>query len=102
MSDFVQDDSASKFTATLRRRNGSSYDLTGHTVNIQYRIGSVGHPDVLATITDVVGGLIEHVWTALELAEHGVMYLEISIINGSGKVISSSDILEFDVREKVN
>lgn len=59
MADFTIRDNNTKIRITCLKRDGSFYNLTGHTVKMRFRIRNVDHEPVTMTIIDAVGGVAE-------------------------------------------
>ena len=60
MADFTIRDSNTKIRITCLKRDGAFFNLTGHTVQMQFRIRNIEHPPVPMTIIDAVGGIVEY------------------------------------------
>lgn len=100
MADFVVGDSNSSLVATLFRRNGSLYDLTGKTIKLKYRIGITSYSEKTMTIlTPSTSGQVRYLFAAVDLANEGNMYAEVEILDGA-LVVSSAEVGIFGVRGK--
>src|SRR6267143_3872910 len=100
MADFVVGDSDSSLTATLIRRDGSLFDLTGHTVKLRYRIGATSYTaKVMTLLAPLTAARVSYPFAAVDLANEGIMYAEIEVTEtSSGKIVSNSNVEEFIVR----
>lgn len=100
MADFVVGDSDSSLVATLIRRDGSFFDLTGHTVNLRYRIGSTTYPtQIMTLLSPLTAGRVSYRFESADLNNEGIMYVEIHVTEtGSGHIVSNSNTEEFVVR----
>lgn len=107
MADFVVGDTNIKLVATCLRRDGSFVDLTGLTVQLKWRINGILHPPAQMTIlSPATAGRVEYNFQPGDVNLSGIMYTEIEVISGSIsvppiKIISSSVVIEFTVRDKV-
>jgi len=102
MADFVAGDSDSTLTATLIRRDGSVFDLTGHTAKLRYRIGSTPYSlKIMTLLSPLTAGRVSYPFAAADLTNEGIMYAEIEVTEtSSGKIVSNSTVQEFIVRGK--
>src|SRR5882762_664249 len=102
MAEFVVGDSDSSLTATLIRRSGAVFDLTGHTAKLRYRIGATSYTSkVMTLLAPLTDGRVSYPFAAADLANEGIMYAEIEVTEtSSGKVVSNSSVEEFIVRGK--
>src|SRR5258706_6898122 len=103
MSDFVVADGNSTLVATILQRDGNVKDLTGHTVQLKYRIGQTPYTAKNMTVrSPTSGGVVEYKFAPADLANEGVLYAELEITQtSSGLIVSNSDVQEFTVRGKV-
>lgn len=60
MADFTIRDDNTKIRITCLKRDGSFFNLTGHTVKMRFRIRDVDHASVTMTIINAVGGVVEY------------------------------------------
>jgi len=102
MAEFVVGDSDSSLTATLIRRDGTLFDMNGHTAKLRYRIGTTSYASkVMTLIAPLNAGRVTYPFAAVDLANEGIMYAEIEVTEtSSGKIVSSSNVEEFIVRGK--
>lgn len=81
MADFVVGDSESKLVARLIRRDGSLVDLTGKSVNLKFRIGSVTHAAVgMTVLSPPTAARAEYKFSSADLSEEGIMYAEVEVV----------------------
>jgi hypothetical protein len=60
LADFTIRDNNTKIRITCLKRDGAFFNLTGHTVQMRFRIRNIEHPPVPMTIIDAVGGVVEY------------------------------------------
>jgi hypothetical protein len=98
---FVEGDTASKLRVTCKNRDtGNVIDLTGGTVQLQWKTRRKVFVEKGMTLVDAINGIAEYLFVAGEL-EPPAMKFEVEITDGFGKVFHSLDLLYELVRKKL-
>lgn len=103
MADMVAGDTNRTLRVTCTS-GGTVIDITGATVVLRWRITTMGgKPGALQTanmtLTTPASGIASYTFTADQL-KPGKMTAEVQITSG-GLVLTSDDVLEYDVRPRV-
>lgn len=95
----VQGDNT-KYEVNCQKQDGSIFDLTGCTVEINWQ-DEGGTPETRAmTVTDAPNGVAEYVFQGDELTPPR-MILEVKITDTGGNVLRSNCIADLDIRKKI-
>lgn len=97
--DVVEGDNT-KYEVTCQEKDGTAFDLTGCTVEINWQHEG-GTPETREmTVTDAPNGVAEYVFQDNELTAPR-MILEVKITDAGGKILYSDCIDELNVRKKI-
>jgi len=99
---FVSGDTGSKLQVTCKDDDtGTAIDLTGSTVQLQWKDRSGTFVEKTMTVTDAANGVAEYQFAAGELFAKKMLF-EVEITDSSGNVIRSLSLLEEDVRSALS
>lgn len=94
----VEGDTGSKLRVTCKDNDtGLPIDLTGATVNLQWKNNASALVTVAMTIIDAVNGIVEYQFLTGQI-EPTKMSFQVRITDGSGKITKSLDLLSLNVR----
>ena len=96
---FVEADTASKLRVTCKNKGtGNAINLTGSTVQLQWKTRKGTFVEKAMTLTDPTNGIAEYQFVVGEL-ESPAMKFEVEITDGTSKVFRSLDVLYELVRK---
>lgn len=107
MTDFVVKNRTPEIIISLKRRDGSVYDMTNKTAQIGYRIGDgitkVKDMTVMSPPTDgKIKYIFELVSALYDLYGPGQLYVSVRVFDTvTFKYLSSTEILQFTVRDVI-
>ena len=99
---FVEGDTATTLSATLKDQDGSAIDVSSSTVRIFWQVnGGNVHSDVM-TQDDGANGVVSYQFNNLDLPlEAGTMKVEIEIAESDDEILTSREALEYGVRPRI-
>lgn len=99
---FVAGDTGSSLRVTCRDDDtGTTIDLTGSSVRLQWDDETGTLQSRAMTVVDALGGEAEYQFDAADLVA-GVMRFEVEITNAAGKVLRSLSLLRETVRDALD
>jgi acetyltransferase-like isoleucine patch superfamily enzyme len=100
-SDFVAGDTAAKIGVQCYNKDGSVFNLTGHTIKLRFRIGNGALVNAAMTVlTPATLGQAEYKFTTGQLVA-GRMKCRAQVTLGDGTILSSQDVGTFNVAADV-